>query len=166
MELDALIVADAVTTPPDGKFNILGGGIGRCTVPELPFPLPLGILARLKVADRDLNKTHTFLLQLIGPAGIPNVAPLEIRAHAPPDAGPRVEGEERFFHIGLEIPAVAAKAGLYYVEFHINGKLARRIPLPVVVGSDTQPVKAPARTKRAAKPKTKRPPPPPKKRRR
>ncbi len=67
---------------------------------------------------------------------------------------------------GWKFPAVAAKAGLYYVEFHINGKLARRIPLPVVVGSDTQPVKAPARTKRAAKPKTKRPPPPPKKRRR
>ncbi len=162
MELDTLIIADAVSTPPDGKFNILGGGISRCTVPELPFPIPLGVLARLRVENRDLKKDHQFMVQLIGPAGIPNVPPFEIVGSPQEEANDGLaDGEERFVHFSVQIPAVAARAGLYHLEFHINGKLARSVPLPVVVGDGDE---RDPKNGKASKPKAKRPPPPPKKR--
>ncbi len=84
MELDSLILADAVSTPPDDKFYIHGGGFSRYEVPGLPFPVPLGVLIRLKVDDEDLHKSHQFLVAFIGPTGLPNVPPVEFVGTPPP----------------------------------------------------------------------------------
>ena len=133
MELDALILADAASTPGDGKFYIHGGGFTRYEISALPAQIPLAVLVRLKVTAKDAEQEQRFNVALIGPQGVPNVEPIEILA-VPPEADPDlVEGEEQFLQVSLDIPAFAVRAGLYHLELRINGDLVRRVPLPVVV---------------------------------
>jgi len=174
--LDALILADAVSTPPDDKFYIHGGGFSRYEVPALPFPVPLGVLIRLKVEASDLHKSHHFRVAFIGPTGLPNVPPVEFVGNPPTETAELVEGEERFVNIALQIGAVAVRDGLYHLELHIDGHLARRVPLPVVVtggqaqatsGHEWPQAGEPAQTSRpnsaaVEQSKAKRPPSPPK----
>ena len=137
MDLDAVILADAVSAPPDGKVYVQGGGISRYEIPQLPWPLPLGVWIRLKVSDGDFGQPHEIGVALIGPAGIPNIPPM--LAHAAPPAEPPdhlVEGEEEFVNLALQLPAVAVLAGLYRLEIHIDGELARSVALPVVLSED------------------------------
>jgi hypothetical protein len=133
VKIDTIILADAVSTPPDGKFYIHGGGFSRYEVPMLPFPIPLGVLIRLKIEEGDLDRPHHFRVALVGPTGNPNVPPIELEATAPPDVVGPAEGEERFANIALHIPAVAVRDGLYHLEVHVEDELERRIPLPVMV---------------------------------
>ena len=165
MELDALILADAATVTEDGKFFVHGGGFTRLDVPELPAAIPIAVLARLRVQDGDLKKDHQLNFALIGPTGVPNVEPINVLA-MPPEAEPNLaEGQEQFLNVALTIPAMAVRDGLYHVELRYNGKLIRRVPLPVVVDKGMlqgiEPPKAKPKTS-----KTKRPPPPPRKKRR
>jgi hypothetical protein len=184
MELDALIVADAVTTTPDGKVYIHGGGYSRYDVAQLPAPLPLGVLIRLRVDEADLGSTHSFRLTFIGPTGLPNIAPIEIAGT--PDKGQQqlAAGEERFVHIALQLHPVAVRAGLYQLQLEIDGELARTLALPLVVSKQvpqsneqhewplgkTPSVKRGPTAKDSGKAKpggnTKQPPPPPKRKRR
>ncbi len=167
MELETLIIADAVSTPPDDKFYVHGGGISRLEVPVLPFPIPIGVLLRLKLDDEDLRRSHHFRVALIGPLGVPNVPTIEFDA-SPPDKepAPLAEGEERFSHIAIQINAVAVNSGLYRLEVHIDGELVRSVPIPVVLMSG--PVQAPVEREwphgaeaiaQPARTKRKRPPP-------
>ena len=98
----------------------------------LPFPVPLGVLIRLKLDERDVHESHHLPVAFIGPTGLPNVPPVELVAGPPADI-PQLEGEERFANIALQIGAVLVRAGLYHLELHIDGRLARSLPLAVVV---------------------------------
>jgi len=142
MELDALIVADAVSTPPDGKFYIHGGGISRVEVPMLPFPIPLGLLLRFKVDDEDFTRSHRVGVVLIGPAGLPNVPGVEFDLAAPDELPPSVDGEEHFVNIGLQLNGVAVRAGIHRLEVDLDGQRARTVPIPVIVavGAEGAPV--------------------------
>jgi hypothetical protein len=133
MELDTLILADAASTPFDGKFYIHGGGLTRYEIAGLPAQIPLGVLIRFRVSEKDAHLDHRLYVALIGPAGVPNVAPVEIQAMPPDDAPDLLEGEEQFFQIGFRIPAIAIREGLYQLELRHNDQLVRKVPLPVVV---------------------------------
>ncbi len=162
MQLDSLIIADAVSTPPDDKFYVHGGGISRLEVPMLPFPIPMGVLLRLKIDDDDLRRSHHFRVALIGPLRRPNVPGIEFDTFAPDvEPPPLVDGEERFTHIALQINAVAVRSGLYRLEVHIDGELVRSVPIPVVLSGgrgrvatehewphESEPVTPPTRVKR------------------
>ncbi|HYJ22604.1 MAG TPA: hypothetical protein VEW07_11360 [Solirubrobacterales bacterium] len=132
MELDTLILADAASTPND-KFYIHGGGFSRYELPGLPAPMPLGVLLRVRVSEADMKTEHVFRIAFIGPTGLPNVPPVDLVAFPPEEIPPLLPGEERFAHVALQIPAMAVREGLYHLELHIDGELARKIPLPVVV---------------------------------
>lgn len=139
MELETLIVADSVSTPPDGKFYIHGGGISRLEVPSLPFPIPLGILLRLRIeSEDDLRRSHRVGVVLRGPRGVPNVPGVEFDL-APPEDLPLLEGEEQFANVSLQINAVAVLAGLYRVEIALDGETVRELPIPVIVAEGPQP---------------------------
>jgi hypothetical protein len=133
MEVDAVILADAVSTPPgESKFYVHGGGFSRYEVPGVPFPVPLGVLIRLRIEPDEEAVAHHFKVALIGPTGLPNVPPAEFEF--PPLEGQRedlLEGEERFIHIGLRIAAVIVRLGLYHLNLEIDGQLLRSVPLPV-----------------------------------
>jgi hypothetical protein len=164
MEVETLIVADAVSTPPDGKFYIHGGGISRVEVPTLPFPMPLGLLLRLKVDDADLQLSHQFRVVLIGPAGLPNVPAIEFVLGPPEDPPPLVEGEERFLHIGLQINAVAVRGGVHHLQVEMGGILVRDVPVPVIATVGVEGAPTPREWPDSGP--AKRPPPPPKRRQR
>lgn len=174
MELDALVLAEAVTITDEGKFFIHGGGFTRFDVPRLPAPIPIDVLIRLRVEDGDLKKDQRLKLALMGPQGIPNVEPIEVLAIPPKKAPELVDGQEQFLQIALTLPGIALRAGLYHVEFRINGRLAKKVPLPVVIdeniGQEDFAVEPPQENPpepsgqhRTRPPKKKRPPPPPRK---
>jgi hypothetical protein len=167
MKVDALILADAVSSPPDGKFYIHGGGLTRYELAGLPAPLPLGVLARIKIGKDDLKKSNLIRFTLVGPTGAANVDPIEVRianSHGEPDL---LDGEEEFMQLALQIPGVAVREGLYHLELQINGRVARRVPLPVVVNNDlklevreeeaTPPPRPRAKNAKSQKPQRKRP---------
>jgi hypothetical protein len=171
MKLDALILADAATVVGD-KYFVHGGGFTRYEVPRLPAPIPFSALVRFLVDESDFDKEHSLRLTLTGPAGIPNIEPVEIGAVYPsPDADDLVEGQQLFMQFALAVPAVALLAGIYHFELALDGKLLRDVPLPVVVNPGLVPISpesapAPSVARKETKPKVKRPPPPPRKARR
>jgi hypothetical protein len=139
VELDALILADAASLPGDGKFYIHGGGLTRYDIPALPAPIPIAVLVRLRVENGDLEKEHRINLVLMGPLEIPNVEPIEILATPPEERPDLAEGQEQFLELPLTIPGIALRAGLYQLELRVNGRLAKRVPLPVVVSGEPGP---------------------------
>jgi hypothetical protein len=167
MRLDALLLADAVSAPPDGKFYIHGGGLSRLEVPGTPCPAPFGVFARLEVSDAELASSHHFRITLIGPTGLPNIPPLEIQSEPQKIDVERLESEQRFMQFAISLTALVVRVGLYHVELRVDKRKVGSVPLPVMVrpaeGELQQllglnsPLLAPAR------PKAKRPPPPPKK---
>lgn len=165
MRLDAFLIADAVSTPPDGKFYIHGGGLSRFEVPDIPFPMSLGVFARLEVSDDEAIASHNLLFALIGPTGRPNIPPLEIESGSEKSLEPLLNGEQRFMQIAFSMTALVIRIGLYRMEISVDGEQFGSIPLPVVLANArgqvtqlTQGTSTPA-----TRPKAKRPPPPPKK---
>lgn len=172
MELDALVLAEAITVTDEGKFFVHGGGFTRFDVPGLPAPIPIDVLIRLRVGDDDLKKDLRLNVALIGPQGIPNVEPIEVLAIPPKEVPDLAEGQEQFLQVGLTLPGIALRAGLYHVEFRLNGRLAKKVPLPVVVDErigqeEREPAgdspSTPSGQQRAKTRKKKRPSPPPRK---
>jgi len=162
LKLDALILADATSTPPGGKFYVHGGGFSRFEVGALPASIPVGVLARLRIEKGDAIEGHAFRFALIGPLGIPNVDPIEYEVGSAGRTHDLVEGEEEFLHLSIQIPGIAVRDGLYHVEFRIDGRLVRKVPMPVVVNEALKPEEreeAPLSAKR--KPKDGRPKPGP-----
>jgi hypothetical protein len=133
MRVDTVIMADAVSTPPDGKFYVHGGGLSRSEVPALPFPISLGVLIRLLVEDGDVGKAFVLSVVLIGPTGNPNVPGAELELQVPPDMAVAIEGEERFANISLGIPAVAQREGVHRLEVRLNGQVAKSQSFPVLL---------------------------------
>jgi hypothetical protein len=133
MRLDALLLADAVSAPPDGKFYLHGGGITHLNVPVLPFTIPqIGVFIRLEVDEDELGDPHTFKLAMTDPDGAFLVQPQEFAA-GPIEAAPLAPGEERYIAIALNLGGITfGRAGLHHFDFHIDRELARSVPLPVV----------------------------------
>jgi hypothetical protein len=138
MRLDAFILADAVSAPPDGKFNVLGGGLTKLTVPILPFTAPFGLLIRLEVTEEEARAPHEFVFTWLDPAGVLLMPPVTFSGQAQ-DVGELVEGEERFVMLALNIGGVPfGRPGPHKLEFRVDGELLRTAPLPVVALSQEE----------------------------
>jgi hypothetical protein len=135
MRLDAFVLADAVSTPGDGKFYIHGGGLSRFSVPMLPFPLGVAVFIRFEVDDADLSEPHQFQVAVQGPQG-PNIRPLAVHAGPWEDPPPLLDGEQRFMQFGLNLPLGIVRTGLYRVELSADGELVRSLPVPLVLESE------------------------------
>jgi len=137
MRLDALLLADAVSAPPDGKFYIHGGGFTRFTVPVLPFTTQLGVFIRLELDEADITKQHLFKFSMTDPEEAFVLLPQEL-AGGPFEEGALarealVEGEERYLALALMFGGVTfGRAGLHRFHFYLGEKLMRSVPLPVV----------------------------------
>jgi hypothetical protein len=131
MQLDAFILADAASTPGDGKFYVHGGGLSRFVVPVLPFPLGVAAFIRFEVGEDDISQAHQFRVAVLGPVG-PNIRPIDFQ-NIPEEPARLLEGEQRFMQIGLNLPLFIVRPGLYNVELYVDGDLVRSIPVPLVV---------------------------------
>lgn len=137
MELNALLIADAVSAPPDGKFYIHGGGLTRLIVPALPCPIPqLGVLVRLEIDESEIGETHEFRFGLTDPDGVLVGAHPNFRAEIPgpgPEAPEPVEGEQRFVVLAMNLAGITVgRRGLHRFEFYLDNELRGTVPLPVV----------------------------------
>jgi hypothetical protein len=145
MRLNALLLADAVSAPPDGKFYIHGGGLTRLAVPALPFPIPqLGVFVRLEIEEGEIGQTHEFKFELTDPDGDPvgPIQPPRFRAQLPsppPDAPKPEEGEQRFVVLAINISGLSVgRKGLHNFSFCIDGDVLGSVPLPVTLLSPEQ----------------------------
>lgn len=168
MRLDTFFIADAVTPAQDGKFNVLGGGLTRFEVPEVPFPMTLAVVIRIEVSDEELlASSHKLSITLRGPLGVPNIPTLEIQSGPEESLDPILEGEQRFLQLGMSLPAQVIRLGLYHLELEVDGDLLGSIRLPVTKGESAQVLAIPQQVASHApasrRATTKRPPPPPKK---
>jgi hypothetical protein len=127
MRLDALLLADAVSAPPDGKFYVHGGGVTRITVPHLPFDVPqLAVLVRLEIDEHEIGQAHEFGFDLRDPSGAlvgPAPAPRFPAELPPPPSGADapIEGEPRFVVLVLNIGGIrVAHPGLYTFSFQVD----------------------------------------------
>ena len=132
MRLDAFFLADAASTPGDGKFYIHGGGLSRFVVPMLPFPLGVAAFIRFEVDVADIRQAHQFRVAVLGPVG-PNIRPLDFQSIPEDEPSPLLDGERRFMQIGLNLPLFIVRPGLYNVELHADGDLLRSIQVPLIV---------------------------------
>jgi hypothetical protein len=132
MRLDAFLLADAVSAPPDGKLYIHGGGLTVIRAPVVPFSTPLGIAIRLLAEEAELERPHEFTLSIRDPEG-GDVVPAMSFKTGPATEERLEEGEERFLQIavnfgGLGFPVL----GTYQIEFQADGEPVRTMALPVV----------------------------------
>ena len=133
MQLDAFLLADAVSAPPDGKFYIHGGGLTRITTPTMPFLLPqLGVFARFEVTEQELRRGHRFRLALTDPDSQPMGALPEF--DSAPIKPPRLEpGERRFVALAINVSGLLfARTGLFHFELYVDDERHEAMPLPVV----------------------------------
>ena len=173
MQLDAFILADAVATPPDGKFYVQGGGLTRMQAPILPAQIRLDVLVQLGGDEDEMKAEHTIRFTLIGPTGNPNVDPVEIQTRFDPNAAQPLPGEERFAVLAVTINGMAIRSGVYKVALQVDDEITAERTFVFSVPDGVEPATAglvpaaailgqsPAPQERAAK--QKRPPPPPKK---
>ncbi len=132
MRLDAFLLADAVSTPGDGKFYIHGGGLSRFMVPALPFPLGVAVFVRFEVDSSDLQQPHHFRVEVLGPVGR-NIQPIPFESEAMDEVPPTQEGEQRFMQVALNLPLVIVREGLYRFELYVDDELVKTIPIPLHV---------------------------------
>jgi hypothetical protein len=133
MRLDTLILADAASTPPDGKFYIHGGGLTRFVVPQLPYPLGVAVFLRFEVSDEEMRKRHRFRVLVFGPVGL-NIQPIEFESEATRKPPPLLEGEPRFIQVALNLPLLIGRVGMYRIEVYVDDELIRAHPVPLVMG--------------------------------
>lgn len=178
MRLNALLIADAVSAPPDGKFYIHGGGLTRLTVPAFPFPVPqLGVFVRLEIEEHEVGEMHEFAFEFTDPDGDPVGPGARFEAQIPPPLPgfPELEeGEQRFVVLALNIGGISVgRRGLHTFAFRVDGEALGTVPLPVTVlspeqlqAATTPPMIRPPSDPAAPNPSPprRRPPPPPRRR--
>jgi hypothetical protein len=142
MRLDALILADAASTPGDGKFYVHGGGLSRFVVPELPCPLGVALFIRFEVDDEDVRVRHRFRVLVFGPVAL-NIQPLEFESAPTNDPPPLLDGEPRFMQIALNLRLGIVRVGPYRVEVYVDDELVRTLPVPLVLASAVENGQAP-----------------------
>jgi hypothetical protein len=164
MRLDTFIIADAVDAGGvDGKFYVLGGGLSRYEVPMIPCPMPLGVLIRLEVTEEELTSPHKLLITVRGPTGNANIPQLQLKTAPDQPIEPKLKGEQRFLQMGMTLPAMVVRLGLYHVELDVDGEQLGSIPLPVKKAEGDRFAAFLSPLPQPAGPKAKRPPPRPKK---
>ena len=137
MQLNALLIADAVSAPPDGKFYIHGGGLTRLTVPVIPFPIPqLGVFVRLEIREDEVGEEHEFRFELADPDGDPVGLVPRFRAPLPampPEAPPLEPGEQRFVVLAVNLVGISVgRTGLHTLGFYVDNDRLGQVPLPVM----------------------------------
>lgn len=135
MRLDAFLLADAVSTPPDGKVYIHGGGVSRVNVSVVPFVLPnLALAASFLIEEEELRHEHEFAVAFFDPQGERLAISATAQTGLPNEIVPLAEGESRYLHLALNFPAVPFnKAGAHRVELSADGEVVHTATFAVVV---------------------------------
>jgi hypothetical protein len=114
MRLDFAFLADSAMLSSDGKFSVLGGGLGTLTAQSFPALHPvLGLVARVIADQTDAGMTYPFRVDLIRPSG----ELLTTLAHGPVEVPNRPEGTpEEVNDLPLTLGIVITFPGITFPE--------------------------------------------------
>jgi hypothetical protein len=139
MRLESVILADAVSTPPDGKFYVMGGGISKLNPIQLPAAFPLGILVRFELEEGEPLANHRLAIRLLDPA---DQDILQGRAEVPimiPDEVPQwADGEQRILSATVNVGGVPiTREGVHRMILALDGEPVSERSLPVILVQPT-----------------------------
>jgi hypothetical protein len=135
MKLETILVADAVSAPPDGKFYLHGAGITRFNVPQLPTIVHMGILARFELDEHEPYERHRIAIHLTDPNEVDLLkGGPELWTDVPTEPPQHVEGEQRFLALVINLDSlVIQQEGMHHLQIDLDGVTIRAVPLPVVL---------------------------------
>lgn len=129
MQALGAFLADAITTSPDGKFNVLGGGVELLSGPTYPLgPMNLAVFARLSVDDDEVGTTRRWKIVIEAPDDAGTVANIENaftvnRSETTPELRPIMNLIFAFYGLKLDRP------GMYTVIVSVEGQEIARLSL-------------------------------------
>jgi hypothetical protein len=135
MRIETLLIADAVSAPPDGKFYLHGAGITRFNVPQLPTIVQIGLLARFELDEHEPYERHRIQIHFIDPNGVDLLkGGPELWSDVPTEPPQHVDGEQRFLALVINMGGlVIQQEGMYHLHLDVDEQTVRAAPLPVVL---------------------------------
>jgi hypothetical protein len=135
MRLETLLVADAVSAPPDGKFYLHGAGVTRFNVPQLPTFVHMGILVRFELDEHEPYARHQIAIHLTDPKEMDLLkGGPELWTDVPTEPPEYVEGEQRFIAVVINLGGLMIQQeGMHHLQVDLDGVTVRAVPLPVVL---------------------------------
>jgi hypothetical protein len=133
MRIESAMLADAATVR-EGLLHVMGGGITRIRMQELPGPLPLTFAFRVVLETREFRPSHQLVLRLLTREGREE-ASVETIFQVVPDAPVPVEEAG----IAAPIPLssfVVPRRGKYLIEATLNKYTFATLPLSVSLITD------------------------------
>lgn len=136
MHLSFVFIADTGMATGDGKFSVIGGGLGTLSAPSFPALHPvLALVARVLFDSDEAGKTYPFQIELIGPSGEP-IAPVATGPVAVPirsEVAPEDIGlEELPLSVGIVVnfPGITFPTpGRYIFQISGGGEVLGSAPL-------------------------------------
>ena len=138
MILDFITLADAATYA-DGKVNIMGGGISRINLPEVPFALPqIVIVARFIVEPSDVGRSFDVGIELRSPEDALVIPPVHGSFVVEPHEALAPDEEQASIMVanvnGLRFDDI----GTHTIHLSLNDEVVavRRLPAVLIANDD------------------------------
>jgi hypothetical protein len=139
MDMAFALLADHAVVPPDGKLYVLGGGINRLALPELPGRAVFDVVGGFRFSPFDASSVHAVELRLIDADGRLVIPPATLRFQAAANLPPGQD--EVLVSTVTHVAPMFGEAGSYRVEFRSDGEMLAWVGLSVV--AQPQPVDGP-----------------------
>ena|ERR1035437_2221363 len=131
MKINYALLADLAQATPDGKVNILGGGIDQLMAPEFPIVQPvLTLVARIEVAASECDKDHRFQVLFWDQDG--NQLPPTVDGHFTAQRNPVNPAGISNIQLAIMMSQVAIpRAGDYSFRIMLDDREEANLPLLV-----------------------------------
>jgi hypothetical protein len=124
MELVSLLVCEAANNTPDGRMNILGGGVDKIFANKLPISVNLTISMRIEthITEAGMHKISVMFIDADGAQAMP---PLNLQIEIPKGT--------RFMNSIVNIGNIIfSKFGTYSFEVLFDGVHKKSWPIEVI----------------------------------
>ncbi len=133
------LVADHASVPPDGKLYILGGGVNRLALPELPGRAAFDLVGGFRFTPLDATSVHSVEVRLLDADGKLVAPPVTLRFQAAADLPPGQE--EMLVSTVTHLAPMFGEPGRYQAEYWCEGRMLAAVGVTVV--AQPRPVSGP-----------------------
>ncbi len=130
MNLDFAVLADGVTTRPDGKLDLFGAAFDRIFAFAFPARHPtMSVAIRVSLSALETRSTHRIEVDLIDPDGRECIPPIGINVESPEGAAGTPQRALAILQLnGVEFQ----RPGDHAVVILWDGNEVQRLPITVV----------------------------------